>query len=87
MHVLVTGATGTVGRFVVPALAAAGHRVTTLGRAGDLPWRLAGVHSARLDLSTRDKVEDESLGLNLAWYADVLMTLSESPAPAPGTAA
>ena len=24
MHVLVTGATGTVGRFVVPALAAAG---------------------------------------------------------------
>ena len=32
MHVLVTGATGTVGRFVVPALAAAGHRVTTLGR-------------------------------------------------------
>ncbi|MCB1371014.1 MAG: NAD(P)-dependent oxidoreductase [Rhodobacteraceae bacterium] len=41
MHVLVTGATGTVGRFVVPALAAAGHRVTTLGRAGDLPWTLA----------------------------------------------
>lgn len=55
-------------------------------RAGDLPWRLAGVHSARLDLSTRDKVEDESLGLNLAWYADVLMTLSESPAPAPDSA-
>ncbi len=51
-------------------------------RAGDLPWRLAGVHSARLDLSTRDKVEDESLGLNLAWYTDVLMTLSEPP-PAP----
>lgn len=51
-------------------------------RAGDLPWRLAGVHSARLDLSTRDKVEDESLGLNLAWYTDVLMTLTEAP-PAP----
>lgn len=42
MHVLVTGATGTVGRFVVPALAAAGHRVTTLGRhPGDHPWSLA----------------------------------------------
>jgi nucleoside-diphosphate-sugar epimerase len=40
MHVLVTGATGTVGRFVVPALAAAGHRVTTLGRAGDVAWSL-----------------------------------------------
>jgi nucleoside-diphosphate-sugar epimerase len=41
MHVLVTGATGTVGRFVVPALAAAGHRVTTLGRTGDIRWTLA----------------------------------------------
>jgi hypothetical protein len=51
-------------------------------RAGDLPWRLAGVHSARLDLSTRDRETDESLGLNLAWYADVLMTLSEPPAAA-----
>jgi nucleoside-diphosphate-sugar epimerase len=40
MHVLVTGATGAVGRFVVPALAAAGHRVTTLGRAGDIRWTL-----------------------------------------------
>lgn len=41
MQVLVTGATGTVGRFVVPALAAAGHRVTALGRAGDVRWTLA----------------------------------------------
>ena len=42
MHVLVTGATGTVGRFVVPALTAAGHRVTTLGRRpDDHPWDLA----------------------------------------------
>ena len=42
MHVLVTGGTGTVGRFVVPALQAAGHRVTTLGRRpGDHPWDLA----------------------------------------------
>jgi UDP-glucose 4-epimerase len=41
MHVLLTGATGTVGRFVVPALAQAGHRVTTLGRAGDIRWTLA----------------------------------------------
>lgn len=40
MHVLVTGATGTVGRFVVPALLRAGHRVTTLGRTGDIRWTL-----------------------------------------------
>jgi UDP-glucose 4-epimerase len=42
MDVLLTGATGTVGRFLEPALRAAGHRVTTLGRRpGDLPWDLA----------------------------------------------
>jgi hypothetical protein len=46
--------------------------------AGDptLPWRLLGVHAARMDMSTRDKVQDESLGLNSAWYADILMTLT-----------
>lgn len=42
MHVLLTGASGTVGRFLAPALAAAGHRVTRLGRhPGDHPWSLA----------------------------------------------
>lgn len=44
---------------------------------GDLQWRLLGVHSARLDLASRDIAQDEALGLNCAWYADVLMTLSE----------
>jgi len=43
-----------------------------------LPWRLLGVHSASLDMSGRDKVQDETLGLNCAWYADVLMVLSEA---------
>ncbi|MDP3224973.1 MAG: serine protease [Rubrivivax sp.] len=41
-----------------------------------LPWRLLGVHSASLDMSGRDKVQDETLGLNCAWYADVLMVLT-----------
>jgi S1-C subfamily serine protease len=45
---------------------------------GDLPWRLLGVHSARLDVGTRDLKLDEALGLNCAWYADILMTLTES---------
>ena len=44
---------------------------------GELPWKLLGVHSARMDMKTRDLVEDESLGLNCAWYADILMTLTE----------
>lgn len=40
MHVLLTGAGGIVGRIVEPALAAAGHRVTRLGRSGDVEWSL-----------------------------------------------
>jgi hypothetical protein len=43
----------------------------------ELPWKLLGVHSAVMDMSGRDVVKDESLGLNCAWYADMLMTLSE----------
>jgi S1-C subfamily serine protease len=48
------------------------------GRLGDLPWNLLGVHSARLDIGTRDLNLDEALGLNCAWYADILPTLTES---------
>jgi hypothetical protein len=43
-----------------------------------LPWKLLGVHAARLDMKTRDIELDESLGLNCVWYADMLMTLSEA---------
>lgn len=39
-------------------------------------WQLLGIHSTRMDMSTRDLVADESLGLNCAWYADVLPTLA-----------
>jgi S1-C subfamily serine protease len=42
-----------------------------------LPWKLLGVHSSRLDMGNRDRVLDESLGLNCAWYADILLTLTE----------
>jgi hypothetical protein len=41
-----------------------------------LPWKLLGVHSARLDMGNRDLAQDESLGLNCAWYADILLTLT-----------
>ncbi|HVK32696.1 MAG TPA: trypsin-like peptidase domain-containing protein [Burkholderiaceae bacterium] len=41
-----------------------------------LPWKLLGVHSSRMDMGGRDLVVDESLGLNCAWYADVLLTLT-----------
>jgi hypothetical protein len=42
-----------------------------------LPWKLLGVHSARMDAGGRDQQLDESLGLNCAWYADILLTLTE----------
>jgi S1-C subfamily serine protease len=44
--------------------------------SGHPRWSLLGVHSSRMDMATRDLVQDESLGLNCAWYADVLMTLT-----------
>ena len=49
------------------------------GRYGDLHWKLLGVHSGRLDMLPRDERQDESLGLNCAWYADILMTLTQTP--------
>lgn len=72
---------GTSGAAVVmrcPAGAAA--------ERDDLPWMLLGIHSARLDMGSRDLVSDESLGLNCAWYADILLTLTaprESAMPPP----
>lgn len=44
---------------------------------GELPWMLLGVHSSRMDVGTRDVNLDEALGLNCAWYADILLTLTE----------
>jgi hypothetical protein len=54
-----------------------GAPVVLRSRDGDelLPWKLLGVHSARMDMSSRDLQQDESLGLNCAWYADILLTL------------
>jgi S1-C subfamily serine protease len=44
---------------------------------GDLPWKILGIHSSRLDVGTRDNELDEALGLNCAWYADILLTLTD----------
>jgi S1-C subfamily serine protease len=57
---------------------ASGAPVVMRHEGGDpkLPWRLLGIHSAQFDVSTREEGEDESLGLNCAWYADVLDTLT-----------
>jgi S1-C subfamily serine protease len=49
--------------------------------AGDpqLPWKLLGVHSARMEMGGRGLPAEESLGLNCAWYADILLTLTGAP--------
>ena len=41
-----------------------------------LPWKLLGVHAASMDMGSRDLQLDETLGLNCAWYADILLTLT-----------
>lgn len=41
-----------------------------------LSWQLLGVHSTRMDMRSRDRTQDESLGLNCAWYAQVLAMLT-----------
>jgi len=53
-------------------------RMTT-PRSGreDLPWMLLGVHAARMDVTNRDIELDERLNLNCAWYADVILTLTQ----------
>jgi Trypsin-like peptidase domain len=46
---------------------------------GVLAWRLLGVHAARVDVDNRDEQQDERLDLNCAWYADIILTLTEDP--------
>lgn len=53
--------------------------VTRAARGGgEFPWRLLGVHSSRLDMASRDLAADEALGLNCAWYADILDVLTDT---------
>jgi hypothetical protein len=46
----------------------------------ELPWKLLGVHSSRMDMKSRDQQIDDALGLNVAWYADILLVLT-APTP------
>jgi S1-C subfamily serine protease len=61
---------GTSG---APVVMRAADRAQSLG---GLPWMLLGIHSARLDVGSRDLELDEALGLNCAWFADILLTLT-----------
>lgn len=52
-------------------------RSTANAESSSLCWTLLGIHSAKFDVGTRDLDQDEALGLNCAWYADILMTLTD----------
>ncbi|MEY4748087.1 MAG: hypothetical protein RIQ60_301 [Pseudomonadota bacterium] len=69
---------GTSGAPVVMRVPAV---VPGAGAGQGLPWKLLGVHSASLDMGTRDLSLDQTLGLNCAWYADILLTLTLPPVP------
>jgi S1-C subfamily serine protease len=58
-------------------------RPARAGRGPMLPWLLVGVHSMRMDMRTRDAAQDESLGLNCAWYADIILALTAPDDAAP----
>jgi hypothetical protein len=51
------------------------------GSTSDFKWMLAGIHSSRLDVGGRDLQLDEMLGLNCAWFADILPTLTATIRP------
>ncbi len=51
-------------------------RAPGTAQEGALPWTLLGIHASRMDMGNRDARVDELLGLNCAWYADVLLTLT-----------
>lgn len=50
-----------------------------------LTWRLLGIHASRMDVTNQDLIADERLNLNCAWYADVLMVLTEDVPAVVGT--
>lgn len=73
-RVFVTGATGVVGKYVVPTLVALGHRVTAVGRTPESRARLAaaGAEAVPLDLfdgeAARRALAGHDVVINLATH-------------------
>ncbi len=75
---------GTSGAPVVARLIA-----DQSGRGDLVVWALLGIHASRFDVDNRDVEQDERLSLNCAWYADILLALTEpvcvqAPQPSEG---
>lgn len=71
-HVLLTGASGLIGRQCLLALLAAGYRVTVLSRSGEAPESTAALQADLLDhAATKAAVQQAKAShlLHLAWHA------------------
>lgn len=46
--------------------------------SGPLPYKLLAIHGSGFDMRDRDRELDDALGLNVSWYADMLLVLTAS---------
>lgn len=73
MRVLVTGATGLLGRRVVYALLARGHRVRALHRSDTTGILPASIELARVDLRKREGLAEAVAGIDVVIHAATVM--------------
>ena len=80
--VLVTGATGFLGRAVVPRLVAAGHRVRMLGRSTPGPDLLAHGEFVQADLGDRAAVKRALAGVEVLYHLAGMVSFDPADGPA-----
>jgi dihydroflavonol-4-reductase len=80
--VLVTGATGFLGKALVPRLAAAGHRVRMLARSTPGPELLAHGELVQGDISDRAVVKRALAGVDVLYHLAGLVSFDPSDGPA-----
>ncbi|HEY3587145.1 MAG TPA: SDR family NAD(P)-dependent oxidoreductase, partial [Myxococcaceae bacterium] len=80
--ILVTGATGFLGKALVPKLAAAGHRVRMLGRSTPGGELLAHGEFVQADLADRAAVKRALAGVDVLYHLAGLVSFDPSDGPA-----
>ncbi|HZW89165.1 MAG TPA: NAD-dependent epimerase/dehydratase family protein, partial [Myxococcaceae bacterium] len=80
--VLVTGATGFLGKALVPRLAAAGHRIRMLGRSTPGPELLAHGELVQGDLTDRAVVKKALAGVDVLYHLAGLVSFDPADGPA-----